>query len=242
VGAAAGGAGLAGHMSRPRQVLVVDDDPAICRVLCAELEAAGYAARAAGDGAEALLAVEDDPPDLIITDLAMPNRDGFSLIKAVRQRSALPVIVLSVRGGDSDKIRALDLGADDYVTKPVSLPELLARVRTQLRRSAPERPVMRFPDLEIDSLRRLVMQGGRQVHLTPREFAILELLAAQAGQPVSPTQIINKVWGEGQVVTLDAVRVHIASLRKKLEPDPANPRYLVTEPWVGYRFIAEPIE
>jgi two-component system KDP operon response regulator KdpE len=229
-------------MNRRRQVLVVDDDPAICRVLCAELEAAGYAARAAGDGAEALLAVDDEPPDLIITDLAMPNRDGFFLIKAVRQRSDLPIIVLSVRGGDSDKIRALDLGADDYVTKPVSLPELLARVRTQLRRSAPERSVMRFPDLVIDVPRRLATQGERQVHLTPREFAILELLAAHAGQPISAAQILTKVWGAGQAVTPDAVRVHIASLRKKLEPDPANPRYLVTEPWVGYRFIAEPIE
>ena len=229
-------------MSRLRQVLVVDDDPAICKVLCAELEAAGYGARAAGDGAEALLAMDDEPPDLIITDLAMPNRDGFFLIKAVRQRSDVPVIVLSVRGGDSDKIRALDLGADDYVTKPVSLPELLARVRTQLRRSAPERSVMCFPDLEIDSLRRLAIQGGRQVHLTPREFAILELLAAHAGEPITAAKILNKVWGAGQAVTPDAVRVHIASLRKKLEPDPANPRYLVTEPWVGYRFIAEPID
>jgi len=229
-------------MNRRHQVLVVDDDPAICKVLCAELEAAGYAARAAGDGAEALLAVEDDPPDLIITDLAMPIRDGFALISAVRQRSDVPIIVLSVRGGDSDKIRALDLGADDYVTKPVSLPELLARVRTQLRRSAPERSVMCFPDLEIDSLRRLAIQGGRQVHLTPREFAILELLAAHAGEPITAAKILNKVWGAGQAVTPDAVRVHIASLRKKLEPDPANPRYLVTEPWVGYRFIAEPID
>lgn len=229
-------------MNRRRQVLVVDDDPAICKVLCAELEAAGYAARAAGDGAEALLAVDEGAPDLIITDLAMPVRDGFALISAVRQHSGLPIIVLSVRGGDSDKIRALDLGADDYVTKPVSLPELLARVRTQLRRSAPERPVMRFPDLVIDCPRHLAVQGGRQVHLTPREFAILELLAAHAGEPISAAQILNKVWGAGQAVTPDAVRVHIASLRKKLEPDPATPRYLVTEPWVGYRFIAEPIE
>jgi two-component system KDP operon response regulator KdpE len=229
-------------MNRRRQVLVVDDDPAICKVLCAELEAAGYAARAAGDGAEALLAVDEGAPDLIITDLAMPVRDGFALISAVRQHSGLPIIVLSVRGGDSDKIRALDLGADDYVTKPVSLPELLARVRTQLRRSAPERPVMRFPDLVIDCPRHLAVQGGRQVHLTPREFAILELLAAHAGEPISAAQILAKVWGAGQAVTPDAVRVHIASLRKKLEPDPATPRYLVTEPWVGYRFIAEPIE
>ncbi len=229
-------------MSPLRQVLVVDDDAAIRRVLCAELEAAGYAVRAAGDGAEALVALETVAPDLIITDLAMPNRDGFDLISAVRRNAATPIIVLSVRGGDSDKIRALDLGADDYVTKPVSLPELLARVRTQLRRSAPERSVMRFPDLVIDCPRRLAMQGGRQVHLTPREFAILELLAARAGEPISAAQIISKVWGEGQVVSLDAVRVHISSLRKKLEPDPANPRYLVTEPWVGYRFIAEPIE
>lgn len=229
-------------MTRLRRVLVVDDDPAILGVLCAELEAAGYAASSAGDGSEALERFETDLPDLVITDLAMPRRDGFALIADLRRKGATPIIVLSVRGGDSDKIRALDLGADDYVTKPVSLPELLARVRTQLRRAAPERQVLRFPDLVIDLGRRLALQGGREVHLTPREFAILELLAVQAGRPVSAQRILARVWGAEQAVTPDAVRVHIAALRRKLEPDPASPRYLVTEPWVGYRFIAEPLD
>jgi two-component system KDP operon response regulator KdpE len=229
-------------VNRARRVLVVDDDPAIRRVLCAELAAAGYQTAAAGDGAEALVACNDHPPDVVITDLAMPNRDGFALIAALRRRGPTPIIVLSVRGGESDKVRALDLGADDYVIKPVSLPEILARVRTQLRRSAPERPLLRFPDLVIDSGRRLATQGGREVHLTPREFSILELLAANAGRPVTAQQILDKVWGPDQAVTSDAVRVHIGALRRKLEPDPAQPRYLVTEPWVGYRFIAEPLD
>jgi two-component system KDP operon response regulator KdpE len=128
------------------------------------------------------------------------------------------------------------------VTKPVSLPELLARVRTQLRRSAPERPVMRFPDLVIDAIRRTASQGGREVRLTPREFAILELLAGAAGRPIGAAEIVRKVWGPDQAVTADAVRVHISAIRRKLEPDPGSPRYLVTEPWVGYRFIAEPLD
>jgi two-component system KDP operon response regulator KdpE len=229
-------------VSRERTVLVVDDDPAILRVLCAEIDAAGYRAVPAVDGAEALLIADGAAPDVIVTDLAMPRRDGFAVIAGVRKTSQIPIIVLSVRGGESDKVRALDLGADDYVTKPVSLPELLARIRTQLRRSAPEKPVLRFPDLILDSLRRRVTVADREVRLTPREFAILELLAGSAGRPISAAQILRRVWGTDQAATTDAVRVHVSALRRKIEPDPSTPRFIVTEPWVGYRFIAEPLD
>jgi two-component system KDP operon response regulator KdpE len=164
------------------------------------------------------------------------------VIAVVRRLDATPVIVLSVRGEEEDKVRALDLGADDYVTKPFSLRELLARVRTHLRRQAggavPE--VFRFPGLEIDRGRRTVLQDGREVHLTPTELAILELLAARAGRPVTLAQIVATVWKGAPATTSDTVRVHIRSLRRKLEPDPASPRYIGTEPWVGYRFLAEP--
>jgi two-component system KDP operon response regulator KdpE len=229
-------------VSRARTVLVADDDPSILRVLAAELDAAGYHVLPAKDGTEALAIADTTTPDVIVTDLAMPRRDGFAVIAGVRRVSQTPIIVLSVRGGESDKVRALDLGADDYVTKPVSLPELLARIRTQLRRAAPERPILRFPDLVLDSLRRRVTVAEREIRLTPREFSILELLAGNAGRPISAGQILRRVWGSEQVATTDAVRVHVSALRRKLEPDPSSPRYIVTEPWVGYRFIAEPLD
>lgn len=227
--------------STPR-VLVIDDDPSIRQSLTRELALSGYETLAAADGIEGKALFEEHQPDLVITDLAMPRADGYAVIAAVRAVDATPVIVLSVRGEEQDKVRALDLGADDYVTKPFSLRELLARVRTQLRRSGggalPE--VMRFPDLEIDRARRTVVQGGRDVRLTPTELAILELLASQAGKPVTLRQIIAKVWRGAPATTADTVRVHVGSLRRKLEPDPAAPRYIGTEPWVGYRFLAEP--
>jgi two-component system, OmpR family, KDP operon response regulator KdpE len=224
-------------------ILVVDDDPSIRQTLTRELALAGYEAISAADGIEGKSLFEARRPDLVITDLAMPRADGHTVIAAVRQVDQTPILVLSVRGEEEDKIRALDLGADDYVTKPFSLRELLARVRTQLRRSssagaAPE--VLRFPDLEIDRGRRTVMQGDREVRLTPTEFAILELLASHAGRPVTLRQIIASVWKGAPATTTDTVRVHVGSLRRKLEPDPANPRYIGTEPWVGYRFLVEP--
>lgn len=222
-------------------ILVVDDDPSIRQALTRELAVAGYDAISAADGVEGKILFEERRPDLVITDLAMPRADGFALLAAVRRVGATPVLVLSVRGEEADKVRALDLGADDYVTKPFSLRELLARVRTLFRRSgggaAPE--VLRFPGLEIDRGRRTVVRDGQEVRLTPTELAILELLASQAGRPLTLRQIIDTVWKGAPATTNDTVRVHVGSLRRKLEPDPANPRYIGTEPWVGYRFLAE---
>jgi two-component system KDP operon response regulator KdpE len=225
------------------RVLVVDDDPAIRRALVAELTAAGYEVVEARDGAEAFRAFTESEPDLVLTDLAMPVADGFDLVRRVRQEGTTPILVLSVRGSEADKIRALDLGADDYVVKPFSAAELLARVRAQLRRSAHEAPgtVLRFPGLVIDRDRRQVVVDGREVRLTPTEFAILDHLAREAGKPVTIRQIIGRVWGGAPGTSPDVVRVHVGSLRRKVEPNPSMPRYIVTEPWVGYRFVAEPV-
>ena len=222
-------------------ILVVDDDRAIARALAAELSAAGYEVATASDGGEGLRLFGERAPDLVLTDIAMPVADGFEVVAGVRAVDQTPVVVLSVRGGDRDKIRALDLGADDYVTKPFSLPELLARVRAQLRRHGGGPPVLEFPGLVIDRERRLVTQGEREVRLTPTEFAILEVLALSAGRPVSIGQIVGRVWKGAPAPTPDTVRVPVGTRRQKLEPDPSNPRYIVTEPWVGYRFVAEPI-
>ena len=224
-------------------ILVVDDDPAIRESLSRELRAAGYSTLAASDGAEGLRAVQTQAPDLVLTDLAMPRSDGFELIAAVRASSRVPMIVLSVRGADSDKVRALDLGADDFVTKPFSVVELLARIRAQLRRTGTQpSTALSFADLTIDLERRRVVQGKREVRLTPTEFSLLELLATNAGKPMFIEQIIARVWRSAPGTTPDTVRVHMSSLRKKLEPNPSEPRYIVTEPWVGYRFIAEPLQ
>jgi two-component system KDP operon response regulator KdpE len=223
-------------------ILVVDDDPAIRESMERELRASGYSTVSGNDGAAGVRAFETHAPDLILTDLAMPRADGFALISAIRATARTPIIVLSVRGNDADKIRALDLGADDFVTKPFSVAELMARIRAQLRRIAPAATTLAFEGLSIDLERRRVVQGGREIRLTPTEFALLELLATNAGKPMFTDYIIARVWREAPGTTADTVRVHMSALRKKIEPDPSSPRYIVTEPWVGYRFIAEPSE
>jgi two-component system KDP operon response regulator KdpE len=223
-------------------ILIADDDPAIRDSLVKELRAAGYTTTSAADGAEAVTTFHSHVPDLVLTDLAMPRSDGFQLIGAIRATSAVPIVVLSVRGADADKVRALDLGADDFVTKPFSVTELLARLRAQLRRTtAVPAAAFAFPELTIDVARRRVVQGGREIRLTPTEFSLLELLAANAGKPMFIEQIIARVWRSAPSTTADTVRVHMSSLRKKIEPNPSEPRYIVTEPWVGYRFLAEPL-
>ena len=198
----------------------------------------------AGTSQEAIGLLMKQSWDVVLLDINMPGRSGLDVLEeAKRLRPGTPVLVLSVRGEEEDKVRALDLGADDYVTKPFSLRELLARVRNQLRRTLAAAPeVLRFPDLVIDRGRRTVVQGEREVRLTPTELAILELLASRPGRPVTLRQIIAAVWTGAPATTSDTVRVHVGSLRRKLEPDPASPRYIGTEPWVGYRFLADPVE
>jgi len=228
-------------MSIAPVILVVDDDPSIRESLSSELRVNGYTTVSASNGQEGLRAFAAHAPDLVLTDLAMPRSDGFELISAIRATSRTPIIVLSVRGNDPDKIRALDLGADDFVTKPFSVAEFLARIRAQLRRTASATAAaLTFDDLTIDLERRKVIQGGRDIHLTPTEYGLLELLASNAGKPMFIEHIIARVWRNAPGTTADTVRVHMSSLRKKIEPAPSTPRYIVTEPWVGYRFIAEP--
>lgn len=228
-------------MNSTALILVVDDDPAIRESMERELRAAGYPTVTARDGRDGVSTFQTHSPDLILTDLSMPRSDGFELISAIRATSRTPIIVLSVRGNDADKIRALDLGADDFVTKPFSVAELLARVRAQLRRTtATVATTMTFDELTIDIEHRRVVQGGREVRLTPTEFALLALLASNAGTPLFTDSIISRVWHDAPGTTPDTVRVHMSALRRKIEPDPSSPRYIITEPWVGYRFIAEP--
>jgi len=230
-------------MTSRTRILVVDDDDGIRNTLEQHLVVHGFEVIAARDGVEGFDRFTSTRPDLVLSDLAMPRADGFALIERIRATSETPILVLSVRGGDVDKVRALDLGADDFVVKPFSTPELLARVRAQLRRSgAGQRTPMEFPDLVVDVEKRKVVQGHREVKLTPTELAILELLARHAGRPVSFDEIISTVWRGSPATSNDAVRVHVGALRRKLEPDPSKPRYIVTEPWIGYRFIAEPLD
>ncbi|HEY2093526.1 MAG TPA: response regulator transcription factor [Thermoanaerobaculia bacterium] len=229
-------------MTSRTRILVVDDDDGIRDTLEQHLVVHGFDVIAARDGVEGFDRFSAARPDLVLSDLAMPRADGFALIQRIRATSETPIVVLSVRGGDVDKVRALDLGADDFVVKPFSAPELLARVRAQLRRSgAGHRGQIEFPDLSIDVEKRKVVQGGHEVKLTPTELAILDLLARHAGRPVSFDEIITAVWKGSAGTTNDAVRVHVGALRRKIEPDPSKPQYIVTEPWIGYRFIAEPV-
>jgi two-component system, OmpR family, KDP operon response regulator KdpE len=225
------------------RIMVVEDDHPIRRSIVAQLRAEGYDVVEAADAREAVASARREKPDLILTDLAMPVVDGFALIATLRKTITTPIVVLSVRGGEADRVRALDLGADDFVSKPFSVAELLARIRAQLRRSGLAGLTrLRFAGLTIDFERRRVVRDESEVRLTPIEFALLSLLATNAGKVVTTDQIIARVWKDAPNTAADTVRVHVASLRKKIEPDPSSPRFLVTEPWIGYRFIAEPLD
>jgi two-component system KDP operon response regulator KdpE len=224
-----------------KRILVVDDEPQITKVLRTSLSARGYDVRVAADGESAIDTFHDFQPDLIITDLSMPHVDGIELCRKVRLHSKIPIIVLSVREQEQAKIQALDAGADDYVTKPFSMNELLARVRAGLRRDvsgAEERDaVLRRGDFVIDNVRHTVTVSGREIRLTPKEFDLLLYLARNSGKVLTHGKLLNAVWGSESIQQTEYLRVFVGQLRKKVEPDPGSPRYIVTEPWVGYRFL-----
>jgi two-component system, OmpR family, KDP operon response regulator KdpE len=223
-------------------ILVVDDEAQITRVLKTTLSAQGYGIRTAADGMQALLEMKTWAPDLIITDLRMPNMDGLELCRQVRSQSRIPIIVLSVKGEETIKVEALDAGADDYVTKPFSVKELLARVRAALRRAhteeQPETPVIDVGDFHIDIPGRRVEVRKQEVHLTPKEFDVLVYLVRHPDKVVTHRALLSAVWGPNSVEQTEYLRVCVGRLRKKLEVDETAPRYIVTEPWIGYRFDA----
>ncbi len=221
-------------------ILVVDDEPQITRVLKTTLSSHGYGTRTAGDGDEALQVMQDWCPDLLITDLRMPNMDGLELCRRVREKSRMPIIVLSVKGEERTKVEALDAGADDYVTKPFNINELLARVRAALRRAKakeePESQLIEVGDFRIDLEARTVLAKNREVHLTPKELDLLVYLARHPRKVITHRALLSAVWGENSVEQPEYLRVFVGHLRRKLEANESAPRYIVTEPWVGYRF------
>jgi two-component system KDP operon response regulator KdpE len=223
-----------------RNILVVDDEPQITRVLKTTLSSQGYGIRTATDGKQALQEMKGWSPDLVITDLRMPNMDGLELCRAIRAESRVPIIVLSVKGEEAIKVESLDAGADDYVTKPFSVNELLARVRAALRRAAvplePEISIIEMGDFRIDIPARKVEVKKTEVHLTPKEFELLVYLARHPGKVITHRALLTAVWGPNSAQQPEYLRVFVGHLRKKLESDEGVPRYILTEPWVGYRF------
>ena len=225
-------------MAKRATILVVDDEPPIRRLLRTSLDAQGYDVVEAENGADALLAIEREKPDLVILDLGLPDLSGIEIIRALRQRSSLPVIVLSVRDDERGKVEALDLGADDYVTKPFGVEELVARIRTALRhrfQAQGEKPLYVAGELSVDLVRRTVKRGGAEVHLSPKEYDLLAELVANAGRVLTHRHVLAKVWGPAHTEDAQYLRVFIRNLRNKLESDPARPQLILTEPGVGYR-------
>jgi len=219
-------------------VLVVDDEPQILRVMRASLPIRGYEVLTASSGKEALDQLSKQVPDLVILDLAMPEMSGLEVCRRVREFSAVPIIILSAKGSESDKVAALDLGADDYVTKPFGMDELLARARAVLRRlSSTNDRVLTVGDVTIDIDEHRVVVGGKEIRLTPKEFDVLKYLVNNAGKVVTHRALLQTVWGWESTDQTEYLRVFINQLRRKIEIDASHPRYLITEPWVGYRFV-----
>ena len=223
----------------PARILIVDDEPNIIGTVAPLLRAKGYEVFSAMSGRAALEALERDKPDLIVLDLGLPDMDGVDVCVEVRRSSGVPILVLSARGAEGDKVRALDAGADDYVTKPFGAQELLARIRASLRRtespSAASEPMVRG-ELVIDRARFRVLRNGEEVRLTPKEFELLMYLAQAPGRVLTHRTILKAIWGPHAADQPEHLRVLIGSLRKKIEPDASSPKYILTEPWVGYRF------
>lgn len=226
-------------MTTGPKVLIVDDEPQIRRFLRASLQAHDYQVIEAENGKEGVRACTVQKPELLILDLGLPDMDGLDVIKVVREWSSLPIIVLSLRSDDADKIEALDRGANDYVTKPFSMGELLARMRVALRQGqgggGESGPVIVAGDITVDLSKRLVTVGGTPVRLSRKEYDLLRILASHAGKVITHQQLLQEVWGQAYVEETQYLRVYIGQLRQKLEKEPAAPKYLVTEPGVGYR-------
>jgi len=220
------------------RVLVIDDEVPILRALKINLAARKYDVSTAADGASGLAAMARDRPDVLILDLGLPDMDGTDVIRGVRGWSSTPIIVLSAWGQESQKVAALDAGADDYVTKPFGMDELLARLRAAVRRAAPapDEPVISTAEFTVDLARKRVTRAGADVRLTPTEWQLLEVLVRNAERLVTQRQLLQEVWGPGYQTEAHYLRVYMAGLRRKLEPDPSAPRYLLTEPGMGYRF------
>jgi two-component system KDP operon response regulator KdpE len=222
------------------RVLVVDDEPQIVRALATNLRARGFDVDLAATGEDGLRLAADGHPDVVILDLGLPGIDGLEVVGGLRGWTNVPIIVLSVREGEADKVAALDAGADDYLTKPFGMNELLARIRAAVRRTTPadEEPVVETDAFTIDLATKQVMRDGEEVRLTPTEWHLVEVLVRHAGRLVSQRQLLQEVWGPQYGTESAYLRVHMAQVRRKLEPDPARPRHFITERGMGYRFLA----
>jgi two-component system KDP operon response regulator KdpE len=225
------------------RVLVVDDEPAILRAVQTNLTRHEFQVGTADSGQQALESVERFHPDVLLLDLGLPDMDGLDVIREIRRHSSTPIVVLSVRGAERDKVQALDLGADDYLTKPFGVDELLARVRVALRHAArpPQgaAPIFRTGDLEVDLEHRRVIVAGREVHLTPTEYDVLKALIAHPNKVLTDRMLLQQVWGSATTTEAHYLHVYVARLRKKLEADAQAPHYIATEPGVGYRLLAD---
>jgi two-component system KDP operon response regulator KdpE len=231
-------------MTRAARILLVDDDVSIQRAVAPLLRSRGYHVDVLGTGHEAVKAVEENAPDLVVLDLGLPDLEGAEECRRKRAHTKAPIVILSARSGEAEKVAALDIGADDYVTKPFGPEELLARIRVALRRvfdaETPELEQVKVGDITIDFPRHHVIRGGEDIRLTPKEFDLLALLARNADRVLTHRAILKAIWGPNAVDQPEHLWVLMAQLRKKIEPDPGTPRYLLSEPWVGYRLVSNP--